>query len=41
MILPNIVIGEEGFVAAGAVVTKDVGAGETVAGNPARPLERR
>jgi UDP-2-acetamido-3-amino-2,3-dideoxy-glucuronate N-acetyltransferase len=37
-ILGGLRIGERAIVGAGAVVTRDVGAGETVAGNPARPL---
>lgn len=37
-ILGGIRIGERALVGAGSVVTRDVGAGETVAGNPARPL---
>lgn len=37
-ILPGITIGEGSLVGAGAVVTKDVPAGMTVVGNPARPL---
>lgn len=36
-ILPGITIGEGALVGAGAVVTKDVPAGATVVGNPARP----
>jgi len=36
VILPGIEIGEEAFVAAGALVTKDVPAGKLVAGLPAR-----
>ncbi|CAM3763805.1 acyltransferase [Parendozoicomonas haliclonae] len=35
-ILPGITIGEEAMVGAGSVVTKDVPAGETVYGNPAK-----
>jgi acetyltransferase-like isoleucine patch superfamily enzyme len=37
-VLGGIHIGEHALVGAGSVVTRDVGAGETVAGNPARPL---
>jgi sugar O-acyltransferase (sialic acid O-acetyltransferase NeuD family) len=36
-ILPGIRIGEGAIVAAGSVVTRDVSAGATVRGNPARP----
>ncbi len=36
VILPGIEVGEEAFVAAGALVTKDVPAGKLVAGLPAR-----
>lgn len=36
ILLPGIEIGEEAFVAAGALVTKDVPAGKLVAGLPAR-----
>ena len=35
-ILPGITIGENAFVAAGSVVTKDIPAGELWMGNPAR-----
>lgn len=39
-ILAGVRIGRGATVGAGSVVTKDVGAGETVAGNPAVPLSR-
>jgi acetyltransferase-like isoleucine patch superfamily enzyme len=38
VLLPGIEIGEEAFVGAGAVVTKDVAARSLVVGNPARVL---
>ena len=38
VICPGIEIGEEAFVGAGAVVTKDVAAGTVVVGSPARVL---
>ncbi|MGH7537098.1 MAG: acyltransferase [Gemmatimonadales bacterium] len=41
VILPGVTIGAGAIVGAGAVVTKDVPDGETVVGNPARPIERR
>jgi len=36
-LLPNVCVGAHATVAAGAVVTKDIAAGVTVAGVPARP----
>jgi UDP-2-acetamido-3-amino-2,3-dideoxy-glucuronate N-acetyltransferase len=38
VVLGSVRIGEDAVVGAGAVVTRDVSAGETVAGNPARLL---
>lgn len=40
IILPGITIGDDAVVGAGSVVTRSVAAGQTVAGNPARPLAR-
>jgi UDP-2-acetamido-3-amino-2,3-dideoxy-glucuronate N-acetyltransferase len=40
VILPGVTIGENAMVGAGAVVTRDVEAGATVVGNPARPIRR-
>ena len=40
LILPGVTIGEDAIIGAGSVVTKNVAAGATVAGNPARPLAR-
>jgi acetyltransferase-like isoleucine patch superfamily enzyme len=40
VLVPGVEIGAEAFVAAGAVVTRDVGAREVVMGAPARVVRR-
>ncbi len=40
VIVPGVTIGEAALVGAGSVVTKDVPAGATVAGNPAKIIRR-
>jgi len=40
VLVPGVVVGEEAFVAAGAVVTRDVGPREVVWGVPARVIRR-
>jgi maltose O-acetyltransferase len=40
IILPGISIGDGAVIGAGSVVTRDVAAGQTVTGNPARPRPR-
>lgn len=41
IILPGITIGDDAIIGAGSVVTRDVSAGSTVVGNPARLLTPR
>ena len=41
LILPGISIGHNAVVAAGSVVTKDIGESEVCGGNPARFIKRR
>jgi maltose O-acetyltransferase len=38
ILLPGVTVGDDAIVGAGAVVSRDVPAGATVAGNPARPV---
>jgi acetyltransferase-like isoleucine patch superfamily enzyme len=40
VLLPGVTVGEEAFVAAGAVVTNDVPAGAVVMGVPARVVRK-
>jgi len=40
IVLPGVTIGARAVVGAGSVVTRAVPAGEKVAGNPARPIDR-
>ncbi len=41
IVLDGVTIGERAVVGAGSVVTRDVAADEVVAGNPARPVEKK
>ena len=38
LLLPGVTVGDDAIIGAGSVVTRDVAAGSTVAGNPARVL---
>ncbi|QYF96081.1 hypothetical protein KY495_15080 [Massilia sp. PAMC28688] len=40
LILPGVTIGDHAIIGAGAVVTRDVADGVTVAGNPARAINK-
>lgn len=41
IILPGVTIGDGAVIGAGSVVTRDVGADQIVAGNPARPRQAK
>jgi acetyltransferase-like isoleucine patch superfamily enzyme len=41
LILPGVSIGHNAVIAAGSVVTKEIGEGEVFGGNPARFIKRR
>ena len=40
LIMPGVTVGDDATIGAGSVVTRDVAAGATVVGNPARPIAR-
>ena len=41
IILPGVTVGDDAVIGAGSVVTRDVAAGATVVGNPARPVRAK
>ena len=41
IVLPGVTVGDDAIIGAGSVVTRDVAAGATVGGNPARALGKR
>ncbi|QNB01426.1 hypothetical protein G4G31_14525 [Massilia sp. Se16.2.3] len=41
IVLPGVTIGDDAIVGAGSVVTRDVPAGATVVGNPARAVGKK
>jgi maltose O-acetyltransferase len=41
LIMPGVTVGDNAIIGAGSVVTRNVAAGATVVGNPARPIKGR